>query len=60
MGREMIVIGSTKSILAGMFRQNDAHVVAFWRWRFLYQHGICDRSGVILVGRRAGQRVRTP
>jgi hypothetical protein len=56
----LTVIGSTEAILAGMFRQHDAHAVAFWRWRFLYQHGICDRSGVILVGRRAGQKVRMP
>jgi hypothetical protein len=56
----MTVTGSTEAILAGMFRQHDAHVVAFWRWRFLFNHGICDRAGVILVGRRIGQRVRMP
>jgi hypothetical protein len=56
----MTVIGSTEAILAGMFRQHDAHVVAFWRWRFLFERGICDRAGVILIGRRVGQRVRTP
>ena len=56
----LTVIGSAEAIIAGMFRQHDAHVVAFWRWRFLFERGICDRAGVILVGRRRGQRVRTP
>jgi hypothetical protein len=56
----MIVMGSTEAVLAGMFRQHDAHVVAFWRWRFLFERGICDGAGVILVGRRHGQRINTP
>ena len=53
----LVVTGTTEAILAGMFRQSDAHVTAFYRWRFLYEHGICDRAGIVLVGRRAGQRI---
>ena len=52
------VIGPTESIVSGMFRQHEAHVVAFWRWRFLYERGLCDRAGILLVGRRAGQKAQ--
>jgi hypothetical protein len=55
----LVVIGSTENILAGMFRQVDGHVIAWHRWRFLYERGIVDRSGVILLGRRKGMRIRS-
>lgn len=48
--------GSTAAILAGMFRQHDAHVTAFQLWRGLHRRGLCDEAGIITIGRYAGRR----
>jgi hypothetical protein len=52
---QLVVIGSAEAILCGMFRDHSAHVFAWRRWRFLFDRGIVDRDGIVLVGRRRGQ-----
>jgi hypothetical protein len=55
----MLVTGPIEALHAAMFRQQDAHVTAYRRWRFLFESGICDRDGVILIGRQKGQRIKS-
>lgn len=51
------VIGSTRAILAGMFPSRaEAHVVQYWRWKFLYERGIVDRASIVREGRNKGKK----
>ena len=55
MTEQLVITGPTRELLRVMFPQADAHVVTWWRWRFLYKHGMVDRAGILLVGRQRGQ-----
>lgn len=51
------VIGSTRAILAGMFPPRaEAHVVQYWRWKFLYERGLVDRASIVREGRNKGTK----
>lgn len=34
----------------------DAHVEAWYKWKWLYERGLVDKAGVCVFGRNVGRR----
>lgn len=49
----IVIAGRIEDILLPRY---DAHVEAWYRWKWLFEHFLVDRAGIVLVGRRRGQK----